>query len=249
MAPLQNTAVAEIEAAANQLIDLATKMARDSAKGETPGLCTSTCMQAIVAVVIGSPLRTVADVLLDPAPVVHLAGIEHSLKVIAAAHLAAHRTRKEQPAQPEKGSDPKARTELSASDIRKLLATGGNESPVNWTIDALCELSPSALAAFLAGMRYRVMQKWIDEVFGAVMDLGNMAHIDFAWRCNDIAILLKHGARPDSIHHDPYCGLSGKPIRPTPRIAEAPSPAERMAAHRARKEQPTQQEKDGNHGL
>ena len=50
--------------------------------------------------------------------------------------------------------DPATRAGLMATDIRELLAAGGDLSPENWGTDELVDLNPSALSAYLASMNF-----------------------------------------------------------------------------------------------
>ena len=103
---------------------------------------------------------------------------------------------------------PEGRASLSAGDIRGLLS--GDDGMGDWTPEELADLRPDALAAFLASMEYQALQRWIDDAFAYAEERNEPTLIALAWRCNDIAQLLKHGAEPDEITSSPYAGICTK---------------------------------------
>lgn len=106
---------------------------------------------------------------------------------------------------------PEIRASLTAADVRELMAAGGDLSPSTWDMDELCDLSPAALAAYLATMRPDDLDWWIDETFATAEQFNDEAWHKLAWRANDLQQLLKRGARPDDIWLSLYRGLCTGP--------------------------------------
>jgi putative DNA primase/helicase len=103
--------------------------------------------------------------------------------------------------------DPATRAGLMATDIRELLAAGGDLSPENWGTDELVDLNPSALSAYLASMSHETRQIWIDETFALAEQFKDEPLSTLAWRANDCAVLLKQGADADAIRLSPFRGM------------------------------------------
>lgn len=122
--------------------------------------------------------------------------------------------------------DPATRAGLMATDIRELLAAGGELTPHSWGMDELCDLSPAALAAYLASMDPAARQFWIDATLDHAERHHDKALYALAWRANDCAALLNLGAPADEIRLSPYRGIcagpdsdppaDGDPDRPPP---------------------------------
>lgn len=103
--------------------------------------------------------------------------------------------------------NPVTRAGLMASDIRELLAAGGDVSPASWPVDELCDLAPPALSAYLESMNHDARQVWIDHAFDLAGHFKDERIAALAWRANDIAVLLQQGAAPEAIHYSPYRGM------------------------------------------
>jgi putative DNA primase/helicase len=103
--------------------------------------------------------------------------------------------------------DPATRAGLMATDIRELLAAGGDLSPESWDCAVLCDLSPAALSAYLASMTHEARQVWIDETFDLAEQYTDEALAMLAWRANDCAVLLKLGTEADAIRFSPFRGM------------------------------------------
>ena len=103
--------------------------------------------------------------------------------------------------------DPATRAGLMATDIRELLAAGGDLSPESWDCAELCDLSPAALSAYLASMTHEARQAWIDETFDLAEQYTDEALAMLAWRANDCAVLLKLGTEADAIRFSPFRGM------------------------------------------
>jgi hypothetical protein len=103
--------------------------------------------------------------------------------------------------------NPATRAGLMATDIRELLAAGGDYSPESWGTDELCDLSPAALSVYLASMSHEARQTWIDETFALAEQFNDEPLAMLAWRANDCAVLLKQGADADAIRFSPFRGI------------------------------------------
>lgn len=103
--------------------------------------------------------------------------------------------------------DPATRAGLMATDIRELLAAGGDLSPESWDCTELCDLSPAALSTYLASMTHEARQAWIDETFDLAEQFNDEPLAMLAWRANDCAVLLKRGADADAIRFSPFRGM------------------------------------------
>ena len=103
---------------------------------------------------------------------------------------------------------PEGRASLNAGDIRGLLS--GDDGMGDWTPEELADLRPDALATFLVSMGYPALQRWIDDAFDYAEQHNEQPLIALAWRCNDIAQLLKHGTKPEEITSSPYAGITTK---------------------------------------
>lgn len=75
----------------------------------------------------------------------------------------------------------------------------------------LVKLAPADLAAHLASIGDNTLiQPWIDAVFATAErdDPDNVTGLfDLAWACNDIAVELKQGNRPEAIRRSRYAGI------------------------------------------
>ncbi len=88
----------------------------------------------------------------------------------------------------------------------------------------LMSLSPASLAAHLAAMPYAEAQRWIDGIFDVAEEHDNenaAGLFDLAWRANDVAVLLKRGAKPGEIRHSPYRGIFARPAGASERAGAA----------------------------
>ena len=103
--------------------------------------------------------------------------------------------------------NPATRAGLMATDIRELLAAGGDLSPESWDLGELCALSPAALSAYLASMSHEARQAWIDQTFDQAEGGNDEPLMALAWRANDCAVLLKQGADADAIRISPFRGI------------------------------------------
>lgn len=103
--------------------------------------------------------------------------------------------------------NPATRAGLMATDIRELLAAGGDYSPESWDCAELCDLSPAALSAYLASMGHEARQDWIDDAFDLAERVDDEPLMALAWRANDCAVLLKQGADADAIRISPFRGM------------------------------------------
>jgi hypothetical protein len=103
--------------------------------------------------------------------------------------------------------NPTTRAGLMATDMRELMAAGGDYSPESWGADELCDLSPAALSVYLASMSHEARQTWIDETFALAEQFNDEPLAMLAWRANDCAVLLNQGVAPDAIRKSPFRGI------------------------------------------